>query len=132
MPTTEFLDPVVDAWNQQILQDSTAGCFVNIQNQNVYLGLYLVAIAFLHHEEFTLKLVEWTRKKYNCPDWVFATDLKLAIHKDNFGSKTRGLIRYNYNKKFFNIEDGLQKMLLMFVQFAHSGQAIRGQRSFLL
>lgn len=132
LPTTEFLDPVVDAWHQEILQDSTAGCFVNIQNQNVYLGLYLVAIAFLYHKEFTLKLVDWAKKKYNCPDWVFATDLKLAIHKDNFGSKTCGLVRYNYDKKFFKIENNLKKMLFMFVQFAHSGQAIRGQRSFLL
>lgn len=132
LPTTEFLDPVVDAWNQQILQDSTAGCFVELQNQNVYLVLYLVAIAFLHHKDFTLKLVEWAKKKYNCPDQVFDLDLKLAIHQDNFGQKTGGLIRYNYNKKFFNMEDGLQKMLLMFVQFAHSGHAIRGQRSFLL
>jgi len=132
LPTTEFLDPVVDAWNQQILQDSTAGCFVNIQNQNVYLGLYLVAIAFLHHEEFTLKLVEWFKKKYNCPDHVFDLDLKLAIHQDNFGHKTGRLIRYNHKKKFFDMEDGLQKMLLMFVQFAHSGHAIRGQRLFLL
>lgn len=132
LPTTDFLCPVIDTWKQQISQDSTTGCFVKIQNQDVYLGLYLVAIAFLHHKDFTLKLVEWAKKKYNCPDHVFDLDLKLAIHQDNFGHKTGGLIRYNHKKKFFNMEDGLRKMLLMFVQFAHSGHTIRGQRSFLL
>ena len=132
LPTTKFLDPVISAWKQQILQDSTTGCFVKIQDQDVYLGLYLVAIAFLHHEEFTLKLVQWAKQKYQCPDHVVDLDLKLAIHKDNFGHKTQGLIRYNYNKKFFNMKNELRKMLLMFVQFAHSGHAIRGRRSFLL
>jgi len=132
LPSTEFLDPAIEIWNHKILQDPSADYVINVEDQNVYLGLYLVAIAFLHHEQFTLKLVDWAKQKYNCPDHVFDLDLKLAIHKDNFGNKTGGLIRYNHKKKFFNMEDGLKKMLLMFVQFTHSGHAIRGQRSFLL
>lgn len=132
LPTTEFLDPAIETWNHKILQDPSADYVIDVEGQTVYLRLYLVAVAFLYHEKFTLKLVEWAKKKYNCPDQVFDLDLKLAIHQDNFGQKTGGLIRYNYNKKFFNLEDGLRKMLLMFVQFTHSGHAIRGQRSFLL
>jgi hypothetical protein len=132
LPTTEFLNPAIEIWNNKILQDSSVDYVIEVEDQNIYLGLYLVAIAFLHHEKFTLKLVEWAKQKYNCPDHVFDLDLKLAIHQDNFGSKTNGLIRYNHKKKFFNMEDGLKKMLLMFVQFTHSGHAIRGRRSFLL
>lgn len=132
LPTTEFLDPVVAAWQQQIVLDSTTGCFVKLDNQDVYLGLYLVAIAFLHHEQFTLPLVRWAKQRYHCPDHVFDQDLRLAIHKENFGNKTSGFIRYNYRKKFFSMPDGLEKMLLMFVQFAHSGHAIRGRRSWIL
>ena len=132
LSTTEFLNPAIEIWNHKILQDSSVDYVIDVEGQNVYLGLYLVAIAFLHHEEFTLKLVQWAKQKYQCPDRVFDLDLKLAIHKDNFGHKTQGLIRYNYNKKFFNMKNELRKMLLMFVQFAHSGHAIRGRRSFLL
>jgi putative methyltransferase len=132
LPTTEFLTPVVDQWNNKILQDPTADYAVIINGQSIYLNLYMIAVAFLHHNEFTLKLVEWAQQKYNCPANIFKTDLKVAIHQDNFGSKTPGLFRYNYKKKFYNFSNDLKKMLLMFVQFAHSGHAIRGSRSFLL
>jgi putative methyltransferase len=132
LPTTEFLDPVIQTWNNEILKDPTVGCFIKIQDQNVYLGLYMVAIAFLYHEEFTLKLIEWAQQRYNCPKNVFKNDIKLAIHQDNFGSKSTGVIRYNYKKKFYNESDNLQKMLVLFIHFTHSGHAIRGRRSFLL
>jgi len=132
LPTTNFLNPIVDHWNNKILQDSSTDYSIDINGQDVYLGLYLVAIAFLYHNDFTLKLVAWAQQKYNCPESIFTTDLKLAIHQENFGTKTDGLIRYNYRKKFFNMPDNLKKILLIFVQFAHSGHAIRGRRSFLL
>lgn len=127
-----WLDLPRNTWNNQILQDTSKGCFVTVDDQEVYLGLYFVALAFLYHNDFTVGLANWLQQRYQVPASKLARDLKLAIHKENFGVKTGRIFKVDYSKEFFNLPNNLEKMLLMFIQFKHSGSAIRASHSFIV
>lgn len=118
-------------FHSEILRNPDKGCFINLNGTEVYLGLYFIALAYLYHSDFTIPLAAWLQNEYGVPDRKIVKDLDLAIHNKNFGTKRRSLITVDYSKKFYNLPNDLNTMLLMFIQFKHSGSTIRANRRFI-
>jgi hypothetical protein len=119
------------AWEQRALSDPNSGCFVNINQQDVYLGLYFVAVSFLYYEEFTVPLTQWIQTKYQCPQHTINQDLKRTVHQGNYGTtQWQGLHRVDYRKQEFDT-DPFNDILLQVVQFKQSGHIFQAQKSLL-
>lgn len=119
------------AWKLRALADPNSGCFIKIDHQDVYLGLYFVAISFLHYQEFTIPLTQWIQKKYQCPQHIIDQDLACTVHQGNYGTvKWQGLHRIDYRKSKFGT-DPLNDILLQMVQFKQSGHIFHAQKRLL-
>jgi putative methyltransferase len=127
----EMREHVYDQWHNVILNSSTNPCFVSVPGSadKYYTGHYFIALAFLQHERFTVKLGEWMQRKYGVPSSIVKADNQVAIHSDNFGkTKWAGLFRLDYRKKLFNLPDNLNKVILQFLQFRHSGHIVKAKK----
>lgn len=133
--TQEFLynrpeyQAAIQHWREQVLVNSSQGCFINVGGQQVYLGLYFVAIAFLNHDNFTLPIGQWLKKKYQCPSNKISQDQQLAVHHGNFGTHAAQFVfQISFRTVEYKNQSSLSDILLQFTQFKNSGSILRGQK----
>lgn len=116
-------------WKEQILVNPSQGCFIHVHEQEVYLGLYFVAMAFLNHKNFTLPIGEWLKKKYQCPDKKIFQDQQLAVHIENFGTyTTQTVFQLSFQTMEYKSQSILNNTLLQFTQFKNSGNILRANK----
>ena len=129
--TEQFKQQVHHQWHNVILKNSTVPCFINIPDtdEEYYLGLFFIGLAYQHHNEFTVPLGAWLQQQWAVPDRLILQDQSLIIHKDNFGTKKlAGIVVTDYTKKLFKFSDNLNKVMLQFVQFKNSGHILRARK----
>jgi hypothetical protein len=120
---------VIKHWREQILINPLQGCFINVNGHEIYLGLYFIAIAFLNHDNFTLPIGEWLKKKYQCPDNKISQDQQLTVHNENFGTHANQFVfRISFQTMEYKSYSSLNDMLLQFTQFKNSGNIFRAQK----
>jgi len=132
--TKAFKDYVYNHWHNVILKDSTVSCDIPIPetNESHFVGFYFIGLAFSHYDTFTSPAGDHLHQKWGVPMHVVNQDKKLTITKENFGHKLKkGLFVTDYTKKFFNVENNLNKVILQVIQFKNTGHILRAQSKFL-
>lgn len=120
---------VADHWTNQVLTNPKQGCFINVAGQEVYLGLYFVAVAFTDHDNFTLPIGKWLKEKYQCPDSTIIKDQMFAVHQDNFSTyKKTGIFHISFQTSEYNSNSPLGDILLQFTQFKNSGHVLTAKK----
>lgn len=130
---SEFTSNVKSVWDNDILTNPNLGCFIDVGDlKNVYLGLYFVAVALIYPDKFSNPLGDWLHQKYQIPYNLINKDQRRHINHLNLGTKKRtGVFVLEYNKKLYNLKSDLNKILLCFVQFKHTGNAILANKKLL-
>lgn len=130
---SKFIADAQYTWNNNILQDPMYGCFIDVgELKNVYLGLYFIAVALMYHQDFSVPLGQWLQQQYQIPTNKISADLESHINSGNLGSKKRvGLTIFDYSKDLYNLKTDATKILLCFIQFKHTGNAILANKKLL-
>jgi hypothetical protein len=86
-------------------------------------------MAFLNHNNFTLPIGEWLKKKYQCPDKKIFQDQQLTVHVENFGTHTtQSVFQISFQTMEFKSQSILNNTLLQFTQFKNSGNILRARK----
>lgn len=138
---TKFFNDVRSVWQNKIMADPEQGCFVDLEGESVYLGLYFVAMAYLYPDLFVRELESWLMDTYSVPGKIVESDRKNAINCKNFGKRhysgwfqfdyTKDLLTFADRKNLINLNNNMTKIMIMFMQFKHTGAIMTGQRRLL-
>jgi radical SAM superfamily enzyme YgiQ (UPF0313 family) len=120
---------VIKHWREKILVDPGQKCFIKVGNQEVYLGLYFIAVAFLNHNTFGLSVGDWLKNKYQCPADKIIKDQQLSIHVENFGENTtQSIFQIDFHVTKHKTKSPLSDILSEFTQFKNSGNILRARK----
>jgi radical SAM superfamily enzyme YgiQ (UPF0313 family) len=130
----QFKDLVFQDWNK-IINDTTSPAIVRIDDKNsVYGGYYFVGLAFLYHETFTKKLIDWIQLKYSVPRGIIVSDEEVTVHVNNFNTiKWKNLVAFDSKKPVSKLEKYYGSALDLLVDFMYrtyrdTGTISRGKK----
>lgn len=138
---TDFFREVQLVWQDRIMQDPEQGCFIELEGQSVYLGLYFVALAYLYPDTFVTSFETWIKEQFGVPEKILRKDRVRVITKHNFGKKLfTGPIQFDYSKALLtfadqtnlvNLNNNLTKIMIMFMQFKYTGFVMTAKKRLL-
>lgn len=121
-----------DHWTNQVLKNPKQGCFINVSGQEVYLGLYFVAVAFTDYNNFVLPIGKWLEQKYQCSKSVINKDQERMVHQGNFGThKQTGMFWISFQTTEYTPDSPLGDTLVQFTQFKNAGHILLADKKFL-
>lgn len=119
---------VLTRW-QQIIEDPSIPCYFDVDGDEIYAGLYFVALAFKQPDGFAKDLMSWLEYRYGISNQLIQDDANTTISLYNFSTvQSNSIVTVDYRKAIIGQDNSVHSFVRLFINHHETGQIFKGKR----